>query len=50
MLDNDLPIVTLHGELMRGRHSAAILNMMGTKDTIASTLDEYIELAIRLGS
>lgn len=45
----NLPVVTLPGKLMRGRHSAAILNMMGTTDTIASTLDEYIELAIRLG-
>jgi protein O-GlcNAc transferase len=45
----DLPIVTLPGELMRGRHSAAILTMMGATDTIASSLDGYIELAIRLG-
>jgi protein O-GlcNAc transferase len=46
---HDLPIVTLPGGLMRGRHSAAILTMMGTTDTIASTLDEYIDLSIRLG-
>jgi protein O-GlcNAc transferase len=47
---HDLPIVTLPGKLMRGRHSAAILAMMGTPDTIASTIDEYIALAVRLGS
>jgi protein O-GlcNAc transferase len=45
----NLPVVTLPGNLMRGRHSAAILNMMGTTDTMVSILDEYIELAVRLG-
>jgi protein O-GlcNAc transferase len=45
----NLPIVTLPGNLMRGRHSAAILTMMGLTETIASSLDEYIELAVRLG-
>ena len=34
---------------MRGRHSSAILTMMGLKETIATTIDEYIELAIKLG-
>jgi predicted O-linked N-acetylglucosamine transferase (SPINDLY family) len=43
------PIVTLPGEFMRGRHSSAILTMMGVTETIASTQDEYIELAVRLG-
>jgi predicted O-linked N-acetylglucosamine transferase (SPINDLY family) len=45
----DLPIVTLPGKLMRGRHSSAILNMMGVTETIASDLDEYVKLAVRLG-
>jgi protein O-GlcNAc transferase len=45
----NLPIVTFPGELMRGRHSAAILNMMGMKETIAQSLDEYIEIAVRIG-
>jgi protein O-GlcNAc transferase len=45
----NLPIVTLPGELMRGRHSSAILTMMGMTETIAKTLDEYIELATKLG-
>jgi len=44
----NLPVITLPGTLMRGRHSAAILAMMGMKDTIASTLGEYIELAVKL--
>ena len=45
----NLPVVTMHGKLMRGRHSAAILTMMGMTETIAKTLDEYIELAVKLG-
>ena len=44
-----LPIVTLSGELMRGRHTAAILTMMGMQETIAASLDEYISLAVKLG-
>lgn len=45
----NLPIVTLPGKLMRGRHSMAILTMMGVTDTIAKSLDHYIELAVKLG-
>ncbi len=44
----NLPIVTLPGELMRGRHSAAILGMIGVKETVASTFDEYIDIAVKL--
>ena len=46
----DLPIVTMPGKFMRGRHSAAILAMMGLTETIASSVDDYIGLAVRLGS
>ena len=46
---HNLPIVTIKGEFMRGRHSAAILAMMDLTETIASTLDEYVTLAVRLG-
>jgi predicted O-linked N-acetylglucosamine transferase (SPINDLY family) len=48
-LANDLPIVTMPGELMRGRHSAAILTMLGLPETIAKTPEAYVELAIALG-
>jgi hypothetical protein len=34
----DLPIVTLTGPLMRGRHSTAILGLMGVTETIATPL------------
>jgi protein O-GlcNAc transferase len=48
-LVHHLPVVTLPGRYMRGRHSSAILTMMGVTETITSSLDEYIELAVRLG-
>jgi predicted O-linked N-acetylglucosamine transferase (SPINDLY family) len=46
---HDIPVVTLPGRFMRGRHSFAILTMMGVTETIASSIDEYISLAVRLG-
>jgi protein O-GlcNAc transferase len=45
----NLPVVTLPGKLMRGRHSAAILKMMGLHETIAESLDHYIAIAVKLG-
>ena len=45
----NLPVVTLPGTLMRQRHSAAILAMMGLTETIVHTLDDYIALSVRLG-
>lgn len=45
----DLPVVTLPGRLMRSRDSFGILSVMGIKDTIASSFDEYIEISVRLG-
>jgi tetratricopeptide (TPR) repeat protein len=47
-LEHDRPIVTVPGALMRGRHTAAILRMMGVTETIADDLDGYIRLAVRL--
>jgi protein O-GlcNAc transferase len=46
---HNIPVVTLPGELMRGRHSLAILKMMGIEETIASNKSEYVQIAIRLG-
>jgi predicted O-linked N-acetylglucosamine transferase (SPINDLY family) len=45
---HDLPIVTMTGPLMRGRHSLAILRMMGVTETIAETIDDYVSIAVRL--
>lgn len=47
-LAHDLPIVTMPGPLMRGRHTTAILKMMGVTDTIAETIDNYVSTAVRL--
>ena len=33
---------------MRGRHSMAILKMMGVEETITETVDDYVSAAIRL--
>jgi predicted O-linked N-acetylglucosamine transferase (SPINDLY family) len=44
----DLPIVTMPGKLMRGRHTHAILKMMGLNDTEARDIDEYVAIAKRL--
>jgi len=44
-----LPIVTLPGEFMRGRHSYAILTQLGVTDTIASSESDYVRIAARLG-
>jgi len=45
----NIPIVTLPGKLMRQRHCTGILTMMGLTETIATTIDEYIEIASQLG-
>ncbi|MBI3704999.1 MAG: glycosyl transferase family 2, partial [Rhizobiales bacterium] len=49
-LPHGLPIVTTPGEMMRGRHSAAILAMMGVTDTIAATIGDYVATAARLAN
>ena len=45
----DLPVVTHRGALMRARHSAAILDMMGLGETIADTVEDFVAIAIRMG-
>ncbi len=47
-LVHDLPIVTMTGNLMRGRHTTAILEMMGIGETTAQTIDEYVSIAVGL--
>jgi protein O-GlcNAc transferase len=48
-LVHDVPIVTLPGDTMRARHAAAILEMMGIRETTARTLDDYVSIAVSLG-
>jgi predicted O-linked N-acetylglucosamine transferase (SPINDLY family) len=47
-LVHDMPVVTMAGPLMRGRHSMAILTMMGVTETVAETTDDYVSIAVRL--
>jgi len=47
-LQHNLPIVTIAGPLMRGRHTMAILKMMGVEETITETIDDYVSTAVRL--
>jgi predicted O-linked N-acetylglucosamine transferase (SPINDLY family) len=44
------PIVTLPGKFMRSRHTYAILKMMNIEDTIASNVDDYISISVRLAN
>jgi predicted O-linked N-acetylglucosamine transferase (SPINDLY family) len=44
-----LPVVTLPGQFMRGRHSYGILMQLGIPETIAHDKEEYVDIAIRLG-
>jgi protein O-GlcNAc transferase len=48
-LVHNIPIVTLVGEMMRGRHTAAILELMDVRDTTARTADEVVSIAAVLG-
>jgi predicted O-linked N-acetylglucosamine transferase (SPINDLY family) len=48
-LVHNLPVVTFAGEMMRGRHTAAILDMMDISETTARTIDEYVSIAGLLG-
>jgi len=44
----DLPVVTMPGELMRGRHTHAILKMIDMSETEGRNMDEYVAIAARL--
>jgi len=44
-----LPIVTLQGDIMRARHTAGILTLSGSRETIALEAKEYVSTAARLG-
>jgi protein O-GlcNAc transferase len=48
-LVHNLPIVTFAGEMMRGRHTAAILKMMDLGETTAHTIDQYVSIGAILG-
>jgi protein O-GlcNAc transferase len=48
-LATGLPIVTLPGEFMRGRQSAAMLNIIGMAELIAEDKAHYLRIALKLG-
>ena len=45
-----LPMVTMEGPMMRGRHTAAILGRLGLKRLVARDLDGYVATALGLGA
>lgn len=49
-LGYDLPIVTIPGEFLRGRVATALLKWMDVTETIATNVDEYVEIAARLAT
>ena len=44
-----VPLATLDGEFMRGRHTSAMFRMIGMEELIATSEDAYVELLVRLG-
>lgn len=45
----NIPVITHRGSTMRGRHTYAILKMMGFDELIADDLDAYVDLAVQIG-
>jgi CRISPR-associated protein Csy1 len=45
-----LPVVTLPGELMRGRQSAGMLGILGVDELIANDLEDYAAKAVAIAS
>ena len=43
-----VPVLTCPGETFASRHSLSHLSSVGLTETIARTLDEYVELAVTL--
>jgi predicted O-linked N-acetylglucosamine transferase (SPINDLY family) len=44
------PVVTLPTGLQRGRHTQAMYRKMGIPDCIAGSKDDYVDIAVRLGT
>jgi predicted O-linked N-acetylglucosamine transferase (SPINDLY family) len=49
-LELNCPLVTLPAEFMRGRHSYAMLKMIGLEELIARTAEEFVDTLVRLGA
>ncbi|MBF0461311.1 MAG: tetratricopeptide repeat protein [Magnetococcales bacterium] len=48
LIQDGLPVVTLPGPFMRGRHTLAILRQMEMEELIADTPESYVNIAVRL--
>lgn len=44
-----VPLATLEGQFMRGRHSSAMFRMIGAEDMIASSVDDYVDRLVKFG-
>jgi protein O-GlcNAc transferase len=44
------PIVTLPGEFVRGRYTFGFYRAMGVEDCVATTPEEYVQIAVKLGT
>ena len=44
-----LPVVTIPGRFMRGRHAYGCLSRIGIGETVAQSAEEYVNVAVRLG-
>jgi protein O-GlcNAc transferase len=49
-VNRGIPVVTLEGEYMRRRLAAGLLRKIGLTDTIASSAEEYVAIAVRLAA
>lgn len=46
----NLPVVTTAGEFMRGRLCQAMLRVIGADELIGNSVEEYIDIAVKLGT
>ncbi|MEP7155692.1 MAG: hypothetical protein ABI905_07945 [Betaproteobacteria bacterium] len=46
----DVPVISLPGEFMRGRQTAAMLRLMGLEKLIAADVDDYVRKAVDIAS
>lgn len=49
-MSTGLPVATLPGRFLRGRHTYAFLRMMGLPELIAASDDDYVDLMATLGT
>lgn len=49
-LECGLPVVTREGRFMRGKFASGILGRVGLQELVATTEDDYVALALKLGT